>query len=97
MVLEGDVATPTARLASRGITLDAETAQALARIDAVTRRGLSRDPADRYATARDMAQALEKAVRRATPSEVAAWVQEKVGDQLAERSRTFAQAVMQAV
>jgi serine/threonine protein kinase len=90
MVLEGDVPTPTARLKNKGVVLGAEAARALARIDAVTRRGLSRDAAKRYPSALEMAVALEKALTRATPSEVAAWVEATVGDLLADRKRLVA-------
>jgi eukaryotic-like serine/threonine-protein kinase len=42
--------------------------------DGITMCALERDPARRFATARDMARALETSVRVANASEVAAWV-----------------------
>src|SRR6185436_14857665 len=43
-------------------------------LDDVVARALERDPDRRYATARDMALALEEASPRASPSTVAEWV-----------------------
>jgi serine/threonine protein kinase len=43
-------------------------------LDAVVARGLDRDPAKRFATGREMASALEGAVRPATPTEVGVWL-----------------------
>jgi serine/threonine protein kinase len=43
--------------------------------DDITMCALDRDPARRFATARDMARALETSVKIANASEVAAWVQ----------------------
>ncbi len=43
-------------------------------LDAVVMRGLSRDPEQRFASAREMALAIEQAITLATPSEVGAWV-----------------------
>jgi serine/threonine-protein kinase len=56
-------------------------------IDAVVQRGLERDPARRFETARDMALALEACGPFAPPSEVGAWVERVAGAALAERSR----------
>ncbi|HEX4513650.1 MAG TPA: serine/threonine-protein kinase, partial [Polyangiaceae bacterium] len=53
-------------------TLSPEVAPAL---DAVVLKGLSRDPANRFATAREMAVAIEAAVPVATPMKVAEWVE----------------------
>jgi eukaryotic-like serine/threonine-protein kinase len=51
----------------------------------IVMRGLARLPADRWATARDMALALEARVPMATPSQVGAWVESMEGPWLAER------------
>jgi serine/threonine protein kinase len=45
-------------------------------LDAVVLRALSPDPAERYASARDMALALEAVVEPARASEVGAWVEQ---------------------
>ena len=54
-------------------------------LDAIVLRGVARAPARRFATAREMAEALEAVVRPAGPAEIAAWVQELAGGVLAER------------
>ena len=55
-------------------------------MDAVVLRGLSRDLAKRYATAREMALAIEAAEPLASPSRVGAWVESIAEEALAERS-----------
>ncbi len=59
-------------------------------IDAIVLRGLARDRTLRYATARDMALALEAAIPLAPPSQVGRWVEELVGEALAERTEQIA-------
>jgi serine/threonine-protein kinase len=59
-------------------------------LNAVVLRGLARNPADRYATARDMAQALREALRLASTSEVGDWVQSLAGETLRTRTETLA-------
>jgi eukaryotic-like serine/threonine-protein kinase len=56
-------------------------------LEAVTLRGLDRDPAARFATARDMALAIEAAVSPVAASTVGAWVDSVAHAELAERSR----------
>ncbi|WP_394845427.1 protein kinase [Pendulispora brunnea] len=51
------------------------SAQTSAALDKVTLRGLERDPSRRYATAREMAVALERAIGVASSSEVGEWVE----------------------
>jgi serine/threonine-protein kinase len=55
-------------------------------LDGVVLRGLERDPARRFETARDMALALEACGPFATASEVGAWVERVAGAALGERS-----------
>ena len=57
-----------------------------AALDAVVIRALRRQPAHRFATAREMALALEVAVPSAPPSEVGSWVERLVGPILARRA-----------
>jgi serine/threonine protein kinase len=59
-------------------------------LDALVMRGLSRDPERRFATAMDMAAALEGAVRPATAREVAAWLEHLAGDVLRKRAQLVA-------
>ncbi|HZO16323.1 MAG TPA: serine/threonine-protein kinase, partial [Polyangiaceae bacterium] len=60
-----------------------------AELDALVMRALSRDPAARFATAREMASALERAIRPASSDEVGAWVRELVGERLERRAQLF--------
>jgi serine/threonine protein kinase len=54
--------------------------------DAVVMRGLALEPAQRFATAAEMARELEACVGLATPAEVGEWVQAMAGDPLRERA-----------
>jgi serine/threonine protein kinase len=60
-------------------------------LDAVTLRGLDRDPANRFATGREMASALESVVRPATPTEVGAWVASLAAEPLQRRVEQIAE------
>ena len=66
-------------------------------LDVVVMKGLSRDPAARYATAREMAVALEAAVGGLSSSrEIGAWVASLAGDTLATRAKLL-ESIEQAV
>jgi serine/threonine protein kinase len=54
-------------------------------LDAVVLKGLARDPQGRYATAREMASAIEAAVPVASPMKVAEWLARLIGPTLAAR------------
>lgn len=56
-------------------------------LDPVVLRAMAKDPADRFATAADMAVAIQKAVPLVTTSEVADWVRGHAGTQLESRAR----------
>jgi serine/threonine protein kinase len=56
-------------------------------IDAIVLRGLARAPADRFATAHDLATELEKAAVMASAREVGDWVRRAVGDVLERRAK----------
>jgi serine/threonine-protein kinase len=62
----------------------------LAELDAITMRGLERDASQRYATAREMAIALESAVSPATPRAVGEWVEATAHEALVVRSAALA-------
>jgi hypothetical protein len=56
-------------------------------LDAVVMRGLSREPAGRFGTAKEMAIALSLAVPPATTSEIGEWVEARALDALERRAR----------
>ena len=56
-------------------------------IDEIVLRGLERDPSKRFATARDMARALEDCIAPASASDVGEWVEKLAGEVLALRER----------
>jgi serine/threonine protein kinase len=62
-----------------------------AAFDAIVLRGLARNPAERYPTARDMAADVERASPAVRPSEIGAWVQRLAGDALAARAAVIAE------
>jgi eukaryotic-like serine/threonine-protein kinase len=64
-------------------------------LDEVVMKGLARDTAARYATARDMAEDLEAAVGLASPREIAKWVEAMAGDTLGAR-RQLVSSIEQA-
>ena len=55
-------------------------------IDSIVLRGLSRDPARRFATALDMALALERTILLPTSRDVGTWVARAAGDLLESRA-----------
>ncbi len=59
--------------------------------DRVVMRGLTADPEQRYATAREMASALEEVVAPSSPREVAAWVEQFAGESLKRRGERLAE------
>jgi len=77
-VLTGEVPTPSSIVA--GVP---------AALDEVVLRGLKRDPAERFETAREMALAIEASGTFAAPSRVGAWVETLVGNELATRARAI--------
>jgi serine/threonine-protein kinase len=62
------------------------------KLDEITLRALDPEPKSRYATARDMAVALEDAVGRALARDVAAWVESTAASTLAKRRALVALA-----
>ncbi len=59
-------------------------------LEAIVMRGLERDPADRFPTARHMALALEGLAIIATPIEVGSWVERVAGVALGQRAERVA-------
>ncbi|XXY22924.1 protein kinase [Sorangium sp. So ce216] len=60
-------------------------------LDAVVLRGLEKDPERRYATALEMAAALEEALPPASPRAVGAWVEATAGSLLEARAKSLAE------
>ncbi len=77
-ILRGDVAPPSA--VAEGLSL---------RADAIVLRALARAPADRHASALDLARAIEDGLPLATPAEVGAWVRRVAERSLEARSRAL--------
>ncbi len=59
-------------------------------LDAAVMRGLAKDPGDRFASAREMALAIEEATPLATHSQVGAWVDRVAREALASRGQRLA-------
>jgi len=87
-VLMGEVKLPSQCLRK---DRDAGEAQMIVRLEAVVMRGLDRDPARRFETARDMASALEACVPPAGASTVGAWLERVAGPALALRAARIAE------
>jgi eukaryotic-like serine/threonine-protein kinase len=62
-----------------------------AALDALVMKGLARNPDDRFATAKDMAEALVRAVSPSLPMEVGAYVEQMAGEGLAQRAAVLAE------
>jgi len=67
-----------------------------AELDAIVLRATARDPAQRFATAHEMARALERSGDVATPSEVGAWCEALAGGALARRAQKIRHIESQA-
>jgi serine/threonine protein kinase len=59
-------------------------------VESLVMRGLKKDPAERFQTARDMARQLQRVVPVAPASDVAEWVQAMAGTVIGERARRVA-------
>ena len=69
---------------------EAAEVQAIERLDGLVMRGLARDPAKRFATAQDMAVALERCLPPASAAEVAKWLGQAAAPALARRAAAIA-------
>jgi len=67
------------------------TAELPEAVDALVMRALSRDPAARFATAREMAGALGRAVPPALTTDVGAWVEQTASEVIAKRAAQLAE------
>jgi serine/threonine-protein kinase len=91
------VVTPPSRLA-RCAPADALDASAWRELDAIVLRGLARDAGERFGSAREMAGALERCLRLATPARVIGWLDqaEEAAGQAAREPASPAAAVPQS-
>jgi serine/threonine-protein kinase len=62
-----------------------------ATLDAIVLRGLARDPADRFATAREMAVELERSGGQVSAVEIGEWVERIAKDAIATRAKKVAE------
>ncbi len=79
------------RIIKNELTLPSAIAPELTPFDAIVRRASAAAPGDRFATAHDMARALEAVGGAASHSEVSDWVQRLCGELLDERARIVAE------
>ena len=95
-VMEGRLVPPSSSRwgVSKERALEGRIKNAL--LDEIAMRALAPNPADRYATAREMALALERALALATPSEVGEWVEAMGSKGLAERAARVREIESQA-
>ena len=89
-VMEANAAPPSTEALAAAGPLDEEGRHDLGHLDAIVMRGLSKDPAQRFATAREMALELESRLRPATAAEIAAWVEMAAAPALAKRAQLVA-------
>ncbi len=86
-----DEKTAIGRILSGAVTKpSAERLELGAALDAVTLKALARDPAERYATAKEMATALEAALAPAPAAQIERAVEALCGAELADRKRAMA-------
>ena len=90
-IMEQKVAPPSGLMVDLDTTIPRDLFQMLNELDKVVLKGLEKDPKNRFATAREMAEALERAVPPASPSEVTEWVESFAHFSLEERSKQMAQ------
>lgn len=90
-VLEGKITPPSHYLIKQGTTLKAKHQHLMAQLDQVVLRAAHRDPAQRFATAKDMALELESCVAPATVSQVAEWVEQVGAEVLQMRAHKVAE------
>jgi serine/threonine protein kinase len=90
-VLEGRFLPPSQVLASGKRTITNSMQRQLEAVDALVMRALAKDPQARFATAREMAVGLERALQPATASDVGDWVEHVARDVLHSRAALVAE------
>ena len=89
-IMSSRIALPSQVHGAADAFFDPSSRATLERLDRLVLKGLAPDPEARYATAREMAQALEACVAPATPVQIAAWMESTVGDVLRARAQALA-------
>jgi serine/threonine protein kinase len=89
-ILEDPIRPPSEFLGEAHSGLEHRWIRGVKKLDDVVLRGLSRNLQERFATARDMANALEKAAEMAPASVIGEWVERVAHDALAERASRVA-------
>jgi serine/threonine-protein kinase len=87
MVMAGKVPPPSAVASHLPRALDPKFARAVRALDPIVLRGLSVDPAKRYATAFEMARALEDTMPPVATSKIGEWVRDAAKDVLTQRAK----------
>ncbi len=80
-----------AKIMRNEVRVPSEVVPALQPFDAVVRKATSLATTDRYATAREMASAVERVGGVASPAEVADWVESYAGERINARTRRVAE------
>lgn len=90
-VLSGVIEAPSRLFLDPSKTLDSATMRGIEELDLITLRGLDRDPSKRFATAREMAIAVERCIGLASTSEVGEWVEQWASEVLTKRAARIAE------
>ena len=75
----------------RPVDAPSEIADLPSDLDPIVLKGLAKDPKDRFATAREMALALEDRIVLANPSQIGSWVEKVAVQSLTKRSERIAE------
>ncbi len=86
-VIEGRVDPPSHVVRAAYPNIDSATLFEIGALDSVVMCGLAHDPGRRFATASDMALALERSLQFAPPAEVSAWVSATATDAMHLRAQ----------
>jgi serine/threonine protein kinase len=87
---DNDLQTLANVTAGNTVPPSAYAAHVTGELDAIVLRGMKKNPAERFATAREMARALQKAIPIASPSDVGEWVERMAGATIRSRTQKIA-------
>jgi serine/threonine-protein kinase len=60
-------------------------------LDEIVLHGLAREPADRYSTAKEFANVIERVTKLVSPSQIGEWVETTAGEDIASRAKKLAE------